>query len=83
MTPSVIHVVAGRDYCLHIEFDNHEYGILNMKPYLDFGVFKLLKDPSVFTKVRVSFDTIAWNDGIDLDPQFVYEKTIKTASNNA
>ena len=46
-----------------------------MKPYLDFGVFRQLREPGVFNQVRVSFDTIEWDPGIDLDPEFVYSKT--------
>lgn len=45
-----------------------------MKQFLDFGVFKRLKDYNAFKKVRVSFDTIEWESGIDLDPEFVYEE---------
>jgi len=74
MYPSVKNVIAGSNYELAIEFDNGESGILDMKPFLDIGVFKKLKDPDVFKQVRVSFDTIEWDSGADLDPEFVYSK---------
>ncbi len=74
MYPSVKTVTACKDYELIIEFDSGECGILNMKPYLDIGVFKRLKEPGAFKNVRVSFDTIEWSSGIDLDPEFVYKK---------
>ena len=45
-----------------------------MKPYLDFGVFRKIQDPSVFETVHISFDTVAWESGADLDPEFVYDK---------
>jgi hypothetical protein len=77
MYPSVIKVEAKENYQIYIEFDNNECGVLNMEPYLDFGVFRKIRDRNVFSKVRVSFDTIEWSDGIDLDPQFVYEKCDK------
>jgi hypothetical protein len=48
--------------------------IFDVKPYLDTGLFKTLKDENVFRKVRVSFDTIAWANGIDLDPEVLYEQ---------
>jgi hypothetical protein len=32
---------------------------------------------SVFKSVKVSFDTIEWESGIDLDPEFVYQKIKK------
>ena len=74
MHPSVVKVAPGEGYVLSIVFDNGETGTLDMKEYLDFGVFKRLKDQNLFKKVRVSFDTIEWDSGIDLDPEFVYEK---------
>ncbi len=77
MHPAVVNVVPRDNYQIYVEFDNDECGILNMEPYLDFGIFSKIKDQSLFSKVRVSFDTIEWGNGIDLDPQFVYDKCIK------
>ncbi len=77
MHPAVVNVVPQDNYQIYVEFDNDECGILNMEPYLDFGIFSKIKDQSLFSKVRVSFDTIEWGNGIDLDPQFVYDKCIK------
>ena len=37
------------------------------------------KDYSSFKKVRVAFDTIEWESGVDLDPEFVYEKCNRNA----
>lgn len=48
MAPSVSNVCPEKNYCLEIYFDNGEEGILDMKPYLNFGVFKTLKDESNF-----------------------------------
>ena len=77
MYQSVIKVTAGKNYQIYVEFDNDENGILDMEPYLNFGVFNKIKDAFVFNTVRVSFDTVEWPNGIDLDPKFVYEKCIK------
>ena len=74
MYPSITKVSPKKDYVLEIQFDNGESGILDMKQFLDFGVFKPLKDCTVFNNVRVSFDTIEWGNGIDLDPEFIYEQ---------
>jgi len=77
MYPSVTKVIYKDNYHVYVEFDNNECGILNMEPFLDFGVFSQIKDLNLFSKVRVSFDTIEWENGIDLDPQFVYDKCVK------
>jgi len=79
MFPSVKSVVPKSDYTLDITFSNGERGALDMKPYLDFGVFNRLKDYSSFEKVTVAFDTVEWEAGADLDPEFVYEKCKKAA----
>jgi hypothetical protein len=42
MYPSVKSVTAGSNYELAIEFDNDEHGTLDMKPFLELGVFKKL-----------------------------------------
>lgn len=74
MYSSVQKVAVHQDYQLIVLFDNGEQGILEMKPFLDFGVFQKLKDGRIFNQVRVAFDTIEREGGIDLDPEFVYDK---------
>ena len=73
MNPAITSVEDKGGYVLLVEFDNGENGVLDMKPYLDFGVFKKIQDPDIFKSVRVTFDTIAWETGADLAPEFVYK----------
>lgn len=80
MYPSVSNVVSTENYVLSVSFDNGESGTLDMKPFLDFGVFRRLNDLSAFKRVRVAFDTIEWDSGIDLDPEFIYEKCQRTSA---
>jgi hypothetical protein len=74
MYPSVKAVVPGDNYMLTIVFDNGENGVLDMKPILDFGIFQRIKDYEAFKRVQVSFDTIEWDCGVDLDPEYVYSR---------
>jgi len=74
MYPSVTKVSPLEDFTLYIEFSNGENGILDIKPFLHFGVFNRLKKPGEFERVKVSFDTVEWDCGVDLDPEFIYEK---------
>ena len=80
MYPSVTGVVPRDDFMLDITFSNGECGVLDMKPYLGFGVFKRLRDCKNFGKVSVAFDTIEWEVGADLDPEFVYDKCEKKSA---
>ena len=74
MYPAVKEVVPGDDYVLSVVFDNGETGVMDMKPILDFGVFHRIKDTDAFKRVRVAFDTIEWDCGVDLDPEYVYAR---------
>jgi hypothetical protein len=74
MYPAVKEVTPKENYMLSVIFDNGEHGTLDMKPFLDFGIFQSLKNKNVFNRVRVVFDTIEWESGADLDPEFVYTK---------
>jgi hypothetical protein len=81
MHPAVTKVVPHQDFSLTITFDNGEEGLLDMKPHFGFGVFQQLADYENFRNVRVAFDTVEWDCGIDLDPEFVYRQcTTKSAA---
>jgi len=74
MYSSVKTVTPEEDYTLRITFENGKSGLLDIKPMLSFGVFQRIMDCEVFKRVRVAFDTIEWDCGVDLDPEFVYTK---------
>jgi len=75
MYPAVCEVTPNEDFSLNVVLDNGERRLLDMKPYLDFGVFRKLRDYESFKRARVAFDMIEWDEGVDLDPEFVYEKS--------
>ncbi|MEQ9299147.1 MAG: DUF2442 domain-containing protein [Cyclobacteriaceae bacterium] len=75
---SVINVKPKNGYKLLLTFDNNESRIFDMNPYLEVGVFKELKDVKLFNSVRVSFDTIVWDNGADFDPESLYEGSTET-----
>jgi len=64
------------DYKILLTFSNNEKRIKDMKPYLNKGVFKKLKDKNFFNSVHISFDTISWDDEIDICPDTLYETSI-------
>jgi hypothetical protein len=73
MYPAITEVTPHEDYKLTVVFENGESGQLDIKPLLDFGVFHKLRDYQAFRRVRVAFDTIEWECGVDLDPEYVYK----------
>jgi hypothetical protein len=76
---AVKEVTPRDDYTLFLVFENGENGVLDMKPLLDFGVFRRIKDLDRFMRVHIAFDTIEWDCGVDLDPEYVYAKCMRQA----
>ena len=72
---SVKEVKPAPDYLLHLTFENGEVRFFDMKPYLNKDIFKELKDLSLFNTVKVSFDSIEWDNEADLDPEFLYRES--------
>lgn len=64
------------NYNLILTFDNGEKRQFDMKPYLNKGIFQELKDISKFNSVRVSFDTIEWDNEADFDPEILYKNSV-------
>ena len=77
---SVNKVKPLNDYQLELTFENKEIKIFDLKPYFGTGLFKTLKDKNIFKRVKISYDTIAWPNGIDLDPEVLYKNSIKKSS---
>lgn len=72
---SVIHVEPRDNYQLLLEFENNEKRLLDVSPYMTEGKYKELKDVRLFNTVRVCFDSIQWANHLDLDPEFLYQKS--------
>jgi hypothetical protein len=76
MYASIIKVTPSPDYSLMIVFEDGQSRILDMTPFLDFGVFRQIRKPENSNRVHVAFDTVEWECGIDLDPEFVMKKSV-------
>lgn len=74
MYQAVVNVRPNEDFSLAVTFDDGAEGVLDMTPYLDFGVFRRIKDLEQFKRVRIAFDTVEWECGVDLDPEFIRAK---------
>lgn len=69
----IIEVKPLENYKLELTFDNKEVKIKDMEPYLNKGIFKILKDKNIFNSVKISFGTISWDKDIDLCADYLYE----------
>lgn len=75
MYPGVKHVKPLEDYILLLEFDTGEQRLFDVKPILSVGRFRELASPEMFGTVKVVFDAIGWANGLDLDPEYLYERS--------
>jgi hypothetical protein len=72
MNPRVKEVSPNSNYTIRLIFDNGEEGIFDVKPYLDKGIFRELRDLHVFNSVKPIMGTIQWNNGQDFCPDTLY-----------
>lgn len=77
MYPSVKSVKPLDGYRLLLQFENGEEKVFDVSPYLNVGKFAELQDVSLFNSVVVRFDTVEWANHLDIDPEFLYDKSVK------
>ena len=73
---AVTEVSTLENYKLRLKFKNGEEKIFDMKPYLETGIFKELKDETMFKTAKVSFDTVEWDNEADIDPETLYSDSV-------
>ncbi len=72
MNPRVKTVKPNPDYTITLVFTNGEVRRFDVKPYLDKGFFRALKDLSIFNSVRPCLGSIQWEGGQDFCPDTLY-----------
>ena len=64
------------DYQIELVFNNKIKGVVDLKNtiFTDHrDIFKELKDLNKFKKFKIEFDTLSWENGLDLAPEFLYD----------
>ena len=77
MIPDVIDFEILPDYRIEVTLSNGSTGIFDVKPYLDKGIFKELKDYNYFRRARIEFGTITWPNEQDFSPETIEIKMQK------
>jgi hypothetical protein len=75
----ILHVKEAKylhDYVLWLRFNDGAEGVVDLKDELYGEVFEPLKDIESFKSFKVDPDleTIVWDNGADLAPEFLYDK---------
>ena len=75
----ILHVKDAKylhDYVIWLRFNDGAEGEVNLKDELYGEIFEPLKDLEMFRSFRVDpvLETIVWENGADLAPEFLYDK---------
>lgn len=76
----VVEVRANDDFSLDLKFDDGSVRRFDVKPYLEYGIFKELKDKDYFKRVNVAYGTVQWPNEQDVSPETLYVESIAIES---
>ncbi len=77
----VTHAKYENDYKIWVKFNNDESGIIDLSDDLWGDIFAPLKNTDLFRKFKISdvMNTIEWENGADLAPEYLYSKIKEVA----
>ena len=64
------------DYRIYVEIEDGRQGVFDMKPYLDRGVFRELKDVHYFNQAGILFGAVTWPHEQDIAPETLIEDMV-------
>ena len=65
------------DYRLRVRFSDGLEGEVDLKEFIESDsrpIVTALRDRSTFAAIRVEMDTVVWDNGFDLAPEFLLER---------
>ena len=74
-------VKANDDFSLDVQFNDGSVKRFDAKPYLDYEVFRELKNPGYFKQVTVAFGTVQWPHEQDISPETLYLEGVPVSNN--
>jgi hypothetical protein len=72
----VIAVTANEDFSLDLKFNDGGVKRFDARPYLDYELFRELKDLNYFKQVRIAFGTVQWPHEQDISPETLYLESV-------
>jgi hypothetical protein len=79
----VVDAKALQDYRLLLRFSDGAEGEIDLKAFIESDsrpIVTELRDPAVFARIRVEMDTVVWENGFDLAPEFLHEQAKRRVS---
>jgi hypothetical protein len=79
----VIKATALPQYRLHLKFSDGKEGEVDLMELIHADkrpIVTALQDPREFAAIRVDMDTVVWNNGFDLAPEYLYDRLVARAA---
>jgi len=72
------------DFKLRLQFEDKDQRMVDLKDHLDGEIFEPLTDIVRFRTAHLNsdIDTVVWENGADMSPDFLYELTLTQRSQN-
>ena len=71
-----VSVAAIPNFQLVVTFTTGERRRFDMRPFLDYPVFRRLKNSGFFSLARIDYGTVTWPGDIDIAPETLYECSV-------
>ena len=76
LSPDAVSVTPMKDRKLRVRFANGELRDFDVNPLLSRKCFRPLENEVLFQTARVSFGVVEWANGLDIDPEWLYEDSV-------
>ena len=71
------------DFHLWVKFSDETQGEIDLRDFIASDprpIVGALKNPTTFAALKVDMDTVVWDNGFDLAPEFLYERVKSRAA---
>ena len=76
LSPDAASVTVLPGHVLRVRFVNGELRDFDMKPLLSRRCYRSLQSDILFQTANVTFGTVQWSNGLDIDPEWLYEDSV-------
>ena len=76
LSPDAVSVKPLENRVLRVRFSNGELRDFDVNPLLSRKCFRPLESDVLFQTARVSYGVVKWANGVDIDPEWLYEDSI-------
>jgi hypothetical protein len=70
------------EYKLLVTFDDGVYGIIDLKDFIENGIFSVLQDKQLFNKAYTTGYSIAWSEELEIDAITIYAEILNKKPEN-